>query len=225
MSVRDSSGIELLPDSGHPKQLFVLLHGLGADAADLLPLAHRLRTVYPQAAFLMPEGGMPFDGGGTGRQWYSLNGLTEENRHARVVAALPALKSWVQAAQDRLNILPPDTALAGFSQGANMSLELCASHDGMVGRVLAFSGRYSKIPDAAPELTTIHLLHGEDDYVISVSHARLAYEMLSALQGDATIDIASAVGHELHPVLVERAITRLQTHVPMRSWRRALGGG
>ncbi len=224
MSVHDFSGVELLPDSGMPKQLFILLHGLGGEATNLLPLAHQLRAVYPEAAFLMPDGGMPFDGGGMGRQWYSLSGLNEENRHERVTAALPALKSLVKAAQDRLNILPPDTALVGFSQGANMSLELSASQDGIVGRVLAFSGRYSKMPEVAPELTTIHLLHGEDDYVISVSHARLAYEMLSALQGDATLDIASAVGHELHPVLVERALSRLQTHVPLRSWRRALGG-
>jgi len=223
MSEHDFRGFELLPESAKPKQLFILLHGLGAEPSDLVPLAHRLRVVYPEAAFLIPEGIMPFDGGGTGRQWYSIGGMTEENRHARISAALPALHTLVRHAQDRLKILPTDTALVGFSQGANMALELGAIHDGIVGRIVAFSGRYSKLPEKAPELTTIHLLHGEDDYVISVNHAHIAYDWLSALQGDATIDIASAVGHELHPALVERAISRLQTCVPLRSWKRAMG--
>ena len=223
MSQNAFRGIELLPDSEMPRQLFILLHGLGAEPSDLAPLAHRLRAVYPDAAFLIPEGSMPFDGGGTGRQWYSIKGMTEANRHARILAALPALNMLVRRAQDRLKILPTDTALVGFSQGANMALELIAIRDGIVGRIVAFSGRFSKLPVKAPELTTIHLLHGESDCVISVDHAHIAYDWLSTLQGDATIDIASAVGHELHPALVDRALSRLQTCVPLRSWKRAMG--
>ena len=223
MSEQDFHGLELLPDLLRPRQLFILLHGLGVDSSDLVPLAHQLQVVYPDAAFLIPEGIAPFDGGVIGRQWYSINGMTEENRHARITSALPALHSLVQHAQDKLSILPTDTALVGFSQGANMALELSAIHDDIVGRVVAFSGRYSKFPEKAPALTTIHLLHGEDDYVIAVDHANAAFDWLTALQGDATIDIASSVGHEIHPALVERAISRLQTCVPLRSWKRALG--
>jgi phospholipase/carboxylesterase len=46
-----------------------------------------------------------------------------------------------------------------------------------------------------------------------------------ALQGDATIDIAHGVGHELHPALIERALFRLRNHIPLRTWRAALGAG
>jgi phospholipase/carboxylesterase len=31
-----------------------------------------------------------------------------------------------------------------------MALELVQAHDGMAGRVLAFSGRYAQLPKAAP---------------------------------------------------------------------------
>lgn len=41
--------------------------------------------------------------------------------------------------------------------------------------------------------------------------------------GDSTINIASHVGHKLHPALVARAIVRLQTCVPLHSWKAALG--
>jgi len=222
-------GIEFLPKAGAIKQLFILLHGVGARSSDLVPLAHQFRNVFPDAAFLIPDGIAPFDGGGqfgnggNRRQWFSINGVTEENRAARVVEAMPALHDLVRHAQDRFKVLQSDTALAGFSQGAIMALEFSVAHDGDAGRVLAFSGRFAKLPEKAPELTTLHLLHGEEDRVIPVEHAYAAYERLMELQGDATLDVASSVGHELHPALADRAIYRLQTCVPLRSWKQALG--
>jgi phospholipase/carboxylesterase len=216
-------GIELLPKIRPPRQLYILLHGVGSSPADLQPLARRLQDHYPDAAFLLPDGIQALEGSDHRRQWFSVVGITEENRPARVAQAMPALEAIVKRAQDRLNVLPPDTALVGFSQGAILALEFSAVHDGRIGRVIAFSGRYARLPEKAPELTTLHLLHGEQDPVISVAHARAAYERLSGLRGDVTLDIASSVGHELHPALVDRAITRLETCVPLRSWERALG--
>ncbi|MDA8328484.1 MAG: esterase [Betaproteobacteria bacterium] len=215
-------GIELLPGSVRPKQLFILLHGVGTNSSDMVPLANQLRTVYPDAAFLIPEGTFPFDGGGEGRQWFSLSGLTEENSPARITEAMQPLFTLVRHAQDRLTVLPPDTALVGFSQGAMMALEFSAAHDGRVGRVLAFSGRYAKLPEKAPELTTVHLFHGENDNIIPVEHAYEAYERLLELQGDVTVDIAPSVGHGIDASLAGSAIHRLQTCVPLRSWKQAL---
>jgi len=216
-------GVELRPASGIPKQLYILLHGVGSSASNLLPLAKRLQTDYPEAACLIPDAPHEFDGGATGYQWYSIRGMNEENRQARIAAVIPFLHTLVRQAQDRLNVLQTDTALVGFSQGASLALEYSAVHDGSVGRVLAFSGRYARLPDKAPELTTIHLLHGADDRIIPVEHAQAAYERLASLHGDVTIDIASSIGHEMHTALIERAIYRLQTCVPLRSWERALG--
>ncbi len=221
-------GIELLPEATVVKQLFILLHGVGARPSDLVPLANKLRDAFPGAAFLLPDGTFPFDGGGpfdsggNRRQWFSISGVTEENRAARVAVAIPALHALVRHAQDRFNVLQSDTALVGFSQGAIMALEFSVIHDGNVGRVLAFSGRFAKLPEKVPELTTLHLLHGEDDHVIPVEHAYAAYERLTHLQGDATLDVASSVGHEIHAALSDCAIHRLQTCIPLRSWKQSL---
>jgi phospholipase/carboxylesterase len=228
MSEQIFQGIELLPETMAVKQLFILLHGVGARSSDLVPLANKLGDAFPGAAFLLPDGTFPFDGGGpfdsggSRRQWFSISGVTEENRAARVAGAIPALHDLVRHAQDRLKVLQTDTALVGFSQGAIMALEYSVAHDGSVGRVLAFSGRFAKFPEKAPELTTLHLLHGEDDPVIPVEHAYAAYEKLMDLNGDATLDIASSVGHEIHAALSDRAIHRLQTCIPLRSWKQAL---
>ena len=187
--------LQSLPDAGAPAQLFILLHGVGASADDLLPLAKVLRASFPQAALLLPDG---FD-------------------------AAPALIDWVRGHQQRLGVGAAATALVGFSQGSTVSLEAAVAAPDLVGRVLAFSGRFAQLPEAAPPLTTFHFFHGGQDAVIPAQFSTAAFEHVAALDdGDATLDIADEVGHELHPALLERAVFRLTHHVPPRLWREAM---
>lgn len=216
--------IEWLPaDGSRPEQLMLLLHGVGSDGVALAPLAQVLRSEYPQAAILAPDAPHAFDGGGCGHQWFSVQGITEDNRADRVAAALGPLLRWVRAQQDRLLVPPVATALVGFSQGAILSLEAVLAADGIAGRVLSFSGRFVALPTAAPQYTTLHFFHGSADAVTPVAHTQMAIDAMQALQGDATMDIAQGVGHELHPALVQRAIWRLRHHIPARTWAAALG--
>jgi phospholipase/carboxylesterase len=60
--------------------------------------------------------------------------------------------------------------------------------------------------------------------VIPVFHAEVAFARLTDLDGDATLDIASTVGHEINAALANCAIQRLQTCIPLRSWKKALEG-
>ena len=215
--------LQWLPASGRPEQLMLLLHGWGASAADMAPLALALQAAFPQAALLAPQGFEPVDTGLAGRQWFSLDGVTEDTRPARVAAVLPRLADWVRAAQQASGIGPAATALVGFSQGAILALELAQLHDGIAGRVLSFAGRYATLPSVPLAQTTLHFFHGATDTVIPAAQSRLAMERVAAFQGDATIDIASGVGHELPPVLVQCAVQRLQTHIPHRTWMAAMG--
>jgi len=219
--------LQWLPAAGRAEQLMILLHGWGASAAAMAPLAMALRAEFPQAALLAPEGFEPADSALAGRQWFQMNGsdgpLTEANRPARVAAVLPRLADWVRAAQAATGVGPAATALVGFSQGAVIALELAQWHDGLAGRVLSFSGRYATLPDRALAQTTLHFFHGATDSVIPAAQARLAMERLAALHGDATIDIAAGVGHELPAALVRCAIERLRTHIPHRTWAAAFG--
>jgi phospholipase/carboxylesterase len=218
-----TTDLEWLPAAGHAEQLLILLHGVGADPAGFAPLAQALRARFAQAAVLAPAGFDAFDMAPSGRQWFSVRGVTEDNRPARVAAALPRLLAWIKAAQQRTGVAAAATALVGFSQGSIMALEAVAAEDGLAGRVLAFSGRYARLPDAAPAHTTIHLLHGSADPVMPVGLARAALDHLGQLRGDATLDIADGVGHELHPALLECALQRLTSHIPQRTWLAAMG--
>jgi len=216
--------IESLPAAGRPEQLVLLLHGWGRDGHAMAPLADALRAEYPQAALLAPHAPQANDSPRRrGRMWYSIEGLTPELWRERVAAAAPPLGEWVRHQQQRLAVEPAATCLAGFSQGAIVALELVARHDGIAGRVLAFGGRFVNPPAAAPQQTTVHLFHGSADDVIPADGSRAAIGQLGALHGDATLDIAEGIGHELHPALVDRALYRLRNHIPLRTWRSVLG--
>ena len=215
--------IEWLPAQGEPEQLILLLHGWGKGGRAMAALAQALRLAHPQAAVLAPDAPHAFERGGTARQWYGVDDLTPEVWPQRVAAALPPLRDWVLAQQRRLRVGSAATALGGFSQGAILALALALQHDGIAGRVLAFGGCLTAQPQTAPRHTTLHLLHGADDAVIPADGSRQALTWLGELDGDATLDIATSVGHELHPVLIDCAVHRLKTHIPLRTWRTALG--
>src|SRR5262249_46530470 len=160
---------------------------------------------FPQAAVMAPDGFDRFDGDPLGlmggRQWFSRQGLTDANRPERVRTALPKLAAFVKGAQQQTGVGPAATALVGFSQGALCALELAQAEDGLAGRVLAFAGRYATLPDHALQHTTLHFFHGAADEVIPATHARAAMQRIAELQGDATIDIAEGMGHELPKAL------------------------
>lgn len=217
--------IELLPASGPPAQLLLLLHGWAQGARALAPLAQALHAAFPQSAVLVPESPTPTDGGRRGRMWYSIEGLRDDLAlwPRRVADQLGVLEPWVRAQQQRLGVGAAATCLGGFSQGAVLSLELVKRHDGLAGRVLAFGGRFVDPPAAALRNTTLHFFHGDADDIFPATELQQSFKQLAQQQGDATIDIAQGVGHELHPVLIDRALFRLRNHIPLRTWQAALG--
>ncbi|MBV8468947.1 MAG: esterase [Burkholderiaceae bacterium] len=226
--IQDASPIDTLiwlPNAGKPDLLFVLLHGAGADAEQMRPLAEALRAQYPQAAVVSLNGPQAFDaipGGGSGQQWYSLRGANDDNHGERVAEALPGLIQELRRLATQFDLAWERVALGGFSQGAVMALEAVQAEVQLVGRVLAFSGAYAGSPDHAPFEVCVHLLHGMKDVVLPYQDQVDAARRLVSLGGDVTADILPGIGHELHPALIEKAMEQLRTFVPARLWRAAV---
>lgn len=204
--------IDWRPASGAPQQLVLLLHGQQGQGADMAPLARALRQAFAQAALLAPAQ-LPWP------QPPAAPAAPDVER------LLEPLSRWVQQQQQALGATPASTCLAGAGEGAMLALALACAQDGIAGRVLAFGGGFASLPLQAPRLSTIHLLHGGSDPHLPAQGSRDAFEHLAALQGDATLDIADGVQAPLHPALVECALQRLSSHIPIRTWREALGGG
>ncbi len=224
-----TSALAHLPQEGPPELLYLLFHGVGASAESMLPLAQRLIREYPKAAVLCVNAPDRFDavigekdGQTSGRQWFSIRRVDEDNRPARVAAALPAFIATVRAMQQRFGVRWERTALAGFSQGAVMALEAVQHEPMLAGRVLAFSGRHATAPAHVPADTTVHLFHGIADAVIPAAAAIDSAQTLVEMGADVTADVLPGIAHELHPLLMDRAIEQLRTFVPKKVWRAAI---
>ena len=116
-----------LQTGDQPVASIVVLHGLGADGHDFVPIAEELdlsaigpvRYVFPHA----PERPVTLNGGLPMRAWYDI--LVTELGRQEDVPGLRRSAAEVQALLDReaaRGIPPARTVLMGFSQGCAMTL-------------------------------------------------------------------------------------------------------
>lgn len=167
--------------------LVLLLHGWGARGDDLLPLAQALAR--PRARFVLPAG--PLRAGPEGRAWWSLeerrpaHAWTEELEpghmpHAQVTSARARVTALLRASIDRYG--PERVAVAGFSQGAMLALDVALSMP-TVERVAALSG--ALLADSLPALRASRparlrafVAHGRQDGVVSFTGAEHSRDIL-----------------------------------------------
>ena len=122
--MRASQIEEQLALSGANDSLVVFLHGVGALGADLAPLAEPLSAFLPSTAFVAPDAPARFDGGGPARQWFSVAGISAENRPQRVEQAREAFDRVIVDGDRRARLRRPPRPrrlvrlLAGLDHGA-----------------------------------------------------------------------------------------------------------
>lgn len=191
-----------------PQRLIALFHGVGSDAPDLVPLGQWLARAFPEAAVVSAPAPFASDLG-MGRQWFSVQGVTEDSRPARIEPALPLFRETVQALQQRFAVTPAQTALVGFSQGAIMALESSRAALGLAGQIVSLSGRYARLPEAAPADTKIAFIHGELDGVIAVGFAVQAAERLRSLGAAVSLDVLPNTQHQVTQATARLLVERL----------------
>jgi phospholipase/carboxylesterase len=157
--------------------LVVLLHGWRAHGDDLVSLARRLAQ--PRTRFLVPAGPLLEPGGG--RAWWRLDGnarpahawkdevLPDHHPNPQVTAARQAVQSLLRDAEQRY--APDSIAIAGFSQGAMLALDVAIAAEPAVARVAALSGVV--LADSLPALhrgqaspPAVFVSHGRQDPVL-----------------------------------------------------------
>jgi predicted esterase len=108
----------------------ILLHGRGATAQDILPLAKEFTA--RDVAYLAPQA--------AGNTWYPYSFLMpiEQNEPA-LSSALRMIENLLASLRAQ-NFPPERVALMGFSQGACLSLEFAARHAQRYAAIAAFSG-------------------------------------------------------------------------------------
>lgn len=201
------------PSSDAGSELLLLFHGVGSSAEDLRPLGEALAARRPRAWVVSIRSPEPSDFG-QGWQWFSVQGITDASRPARVQAALPRFLQTVAAWQARAGVEAEATTLIGFSQGAIMALESTQVVPSPAGRVVAIAGRFAHRPTVAPEGTAVHLMHGELDGVMPVALAVQAAQALQALGAAVTLDRFAGLGHGIDGRVLGKLLERLDQGKP-----------
>ena len=176
----------------NPTATILILHGLGADGNDFVPIAEELqldrvgavRFLFPHAP-VMP---VTINNGYRMRAWYDILGFEEGaqqdeaglRRSQAMVEALIAREKERGMAADRI-------VLAGFSQGCAMALLTGLRHRERLAGIVGLSGYLpiaattAKERDAANQHTPIFLAHGTHDEVVHLDRAEASRDALQAL--------------------------------------------
>jgi phospholipase/carboxylesterase len=216
-----SESIVIARPPGQAQQLMLLFHGVGATAHDLVPLGRILAAEFPHA-FVVSIAAPLASGSGDGRQWFPVQGISEENRPARVEAAMPAFTETVARWQEEAGVGTDAVALIGFSQGGIMALECTRGQPAIAGRVVSIAGRFATLPETPNPDTTLHLFHGKADPVIPYGFTVEAAQHLVGIGADVTADVIPHVGHQVNEEIARLLIERLRGHLPRRTWEAAM---
>jgi phospholipase/carboxylesterase len=177
----------------------IFLHGVGSSGAAMRPLAEALGVT---ATAHFPDGSDPFDMG-PGRQWFSVRGISEENRPARIAVAMPGFRGMIESFGD-----PKDSVLIGFSQGAIMALHAVA--DGLpVKAVFALSGRVAGPVPTRTNWPPITLLHGKADPVIPSQMAKATEAWLCAAGATPSLQIFDGLAHGVDNRVISGLVEQL----------------
>lgn len=191
--------------SGTPRQMVVVLHGYGADGADLLGLADPLSPHLPDAVFYAPDAPDPCSGNPFGRQWFGIprfDGSTNDQATAGLARAADAVNAFLDARLSDEGLTAKDLILLGFSQGAMTALHVAPRRGTPIAGVVAISGRL-----IAPERLTLDalskppvlLMHGDRDDVVDFGEMAIAGTALVAAGFDTYGHVMKGSGHGIAP--------------------------
>jgi 4,5-DOPA dioxygenase extradiol len=205
----------VIRDAGeNAKQLILLLHGMGSSPKSMESLGLRLTNRYSAAtvvALCAPI--KPLSNGGF--EWFSVNGITEDNRIERVTKAMPSFVEAIQFWQNFSGVTRENTVLVGFSQGSIMALE-STKYLSLVGRIVAVAGRFASLHDIQATTTAIHLVHGQQDVVFQHRHSVVGAQHLRAKGVNVSVDVLPLMGHEISIEGMERIMKFLMEDGPLQ---------
>lgn len=176
----------------NPVATIIILHGLGADGRDFVPIAEQLdlssigpvRFLFPCA----PDRPVTINGGYVMPAWYDLLGADLVSRQDE--AGMRQTQASIEAllAHEKSRGIPAGRiVLAGFSQGCAMALMIGLRHRERLAGIAALSGYLPLADKAAAECSLanqevpIFLAHGTHDTVVALARATASREALTAL--------------------------------------------
>ena len=176
----------------NPTASIVLMHGLGADGNDFVPIAQELdlssvgpvRFVFPHAP-VMP---VTVNGGYQMPAWYDIYGpnLVQREDEAGLRRSQASIEAVIAKEKAR-GVAASRIVVAGFSQGCAMALMTGLRHPEKLAGIVGLSGYLPLAQTLAAERhainqdTPIFMAHGNADGVVPIARATASRDALAAL--------------------------------------------
>jgi phospholipase/carboxylesterase len=197
----------------NPTATILILHGLGADGNDFVPVAEELnldqvgpvRFIFPHAP-VMP---VSINNGYRMRAWYDIIGFdADAPQDEPGLRRSQALVEALLKREKERGIPAHRIVLAGFSQGCAMALLAGVRHAERLAGIAGLSG-YLPLGDktraeanAANARTPIFLAHGTHDEVVALDRAEASRDALKALGYEVEWH-EYLMGHSVTPLEIE----------------------
>lgn len=191
----------------NPTATILIMHGLGADGRDFLPVAEQLdlssvgpvRFMFPSA----PSLPVTINGGYVMPAWYDILGtdLVRREDEGGLRQSQTAIDALIANEIDR-GIEAHRIVVAGFSQGCAMALMTGLRFQQRLGGIAALSGYLPLAATTAAERSQanagvpIFMAHGTRDGVVPIARAEASRDALQAL----------GYGVDWHPYPMEHSV-------------------
>ena len=175
-----------------PVATVVIMHGLGADGRDFLPIAEQLdlssigdvRFLFPSAPIIP----VTINGGYEMPAWYDILGadLVKREDEAGLRTSQASIEELITREKAR-GIPARRIVVAGFSQGCAMALMIGLRHSEKLAGIVGLSGYLPLAAATAAERhpanqnTPVFLAHGSRDGVVQLVRAEASRDALTAL--------------------------------------------
>jgi len=190
------------------KSLIIFFHGIGASAAQLMPLVDSYQHVLPRTQLVVPNA--PFRHR-YGHEWFSIGGnplAPAEIQRART--AFDATVNEIVVREGFENALDR-VAFVGVSQGAIVSLDAVVSGRWQIGALVSFAGLLPPVTNSSgARRTPVLLVHGQEDRTIPSLASTIAAGQLRAAGLPVELELLPSIGHTISPGGADRALRFLQ---------------
>ena len=194
-----------------PESYGILLHGYGANGADLIGLAPAVQQILPTMSFIAPDAPDMCAQNSAGFEWFDLDDFSPAARQRGAAYAWPKLSAFLASVTETHQIGYDQLVLIGFSQGAAMSLHAALQLEEAIHAVIGFSGF---LPHSNPKnhgaTCPIHLVHGDCDPVVPIQASVQAQSTLQALGFQISLHQCAGLTHGINDEGLHSAVKFLQ---------------
>ena len=183
-----------------PNSLVILLHGIGADAFDLIPLAKYWALTLKKTKFYSLHAPYPCKLTPFGKQWFDLEDRDQTRILKEIELIKPMIITFLKKKLKDYNLQYKDLILVGFSQGTMVALNLTLTMKEEVRGVLGYSGGVVLTKSGKIEIISkpnICLVHGKNDEVVPKKMMETTKIILKDNKIDVDTHLIENLGHSI----------------------------